>query len=169
MKKTTALVLALCIAMMLTMTACGDRATSTVPTTHTATATTTTATTTTATTIATTAATTASSAVSLEGKYVISAMMIGDEDFLEMMKALATLMGGEEFDLEDMMYFEFSGADTFTVFEDGEEETGTYKLDGKNISITIDDETMTGTVDGSSFTLEQEEDGEMVTMTFTKK
>ena len=106
----------------------------------------------------------------MEGKYVISSMMYGDEDFLEMMRGLALMLGEGEFDLEEFMYFEFSGTDTVTIGAEDEVETGTYKIDGNTIAITIDGETMTGTVDGDSFTIEEEdEDGVMTTMTFSKK
>ena len=106
---------------------------------------------------------------SMEGKYVISAMMIGDEDYLEMMRELAEMMGEEELNLEDFMYFEFSGTDAVTLGSDGDTETGTYKLDGNTLTITIDGEAQTATVNGNSFTLEYDEDGMQGSMTFTKK
>ena len=108
-------------------------------------------------------------ASSMEGKYVISAMMIGDEDYLEMMRELAEMMGEEELNLEDFMYFEFSGTDAVTLGSDGDTETGTYKLDGNTLTITVDGEAQTATVSGNSFTLEYDEDGMQGSMTFTKK
>jgi len=108
------------------------------------------------------------SSASMEGRYVISAMMYGDEDFLKLMQDLAEMME-TEFDLEDFMYLEFSENGTVTIGTEGDEEAGTYKLDGKTITITLGEESMSGTIDGDSFTIEQEEDDELTTMTFTKK
>ena len=101
----------------------------------------------------------------MEGKYVISAMKIGDMDYLALLKE----MSGSDVNLEDIMSFEFSGDNKVKGLSDGDEATGTYKLDGKKLTITIDGEDMVGTVDGKSFTVEMEEDGEKMSMTFTKK
>ena len=150
--KKTVFVSILCIIMVMTLAACGG--TPTVPETSAPTA------------------PEISAPVSFEGKYVISAMTYEDEDVLELMTQLAALMGEEDldFDLEEFMCMEFSGTDTVTFGIEGEEETGTYKLDGNSIALMFGEETMTGTVDGLSFTIEEEDDaGEITIMTFTKK
>jgi hypothetical protein len=105
---------------------------------------------------------------SLEGKYVISAMTYGEEDFLQFMQNLAKEMG-EEINLEEFMHLEFLADGSVTFGEDGEEETGTFTFDGKTVVIAMGEETMTGTVDGNSIVVVEEDNGQTTTMTFTKK
>ena len=107
-------------------------------------------------------------ASSMEGKYVISSMMIGDDDYLEQMISMAEAMD-EEINPEDVMYFEFSGTDTVIMGSEDETITGTYKLDGKTLTLTADGEEQIATVDGNSFTIEYDEGGMQGALTFTKK
>ena len=96
----------------------------------------------------------------MAGKWVLTGMSMGGTDYLAMMKELDST-----FNAEDFMYFEFTADGKATMASQGESESGTYKLDGKNLTITIDGDPQTFTVNGKSFNMEV--DGS--TMTFTKK
>ena len=119
-------------------------------------------------TLALTACSNGGGSSSMEGKYVISSMMVGEDDYLEQVMSMAEAME-EEINLEDIMYFEFSGADTVIMGSEGETVTGTYKLDGKTLTLTADGEEQIATVDGNSFTIKYDEDGMQGALTFTKK
>ena len=135
--KTTALVLMLCFALALSLTACGDGASGG-----------------------------ASGNVSMEGKWAISAMLIEGEDYLAMM---TEMLGVQMEDIEGLIFCEFTEGDEVKMVMDGEEGTGTYKLDGNTLTITLDGEELSATVNGNSFTITDDADGMESSMTFTKK
>jgi len=83
-------------------------------------------------------------------------------------------MGGETMtkdDLEELgmglddFYLEFLKGDKFKMCVFGEEMEGTFKLDGKKVTLTIDEEDVTGTIDGKKITIEEEDES----MVFEKK
>ena len=106
----------------------------------------------------------------LSGKYnMVSMTSEGEEivisEYIEQMKALYEEME-MDFDENEMQgYIEFIDGEKCKVAVFGETGEGTYKLDGKNIEVTLDGETMKGTVDGNKITLGDDE----ATMTFEKK
>ena len=107
---------------------------------------------------------------SLSGKYVLKSMVSDGEtiDMAEYMQEFKELYEelGEEFKESDFeSYLEFSGSNV-TVSLVGMAGKGTYKLDGKNIEITADGETLKGTIDGNKITLDY---GEGSLMTYEKK
>ena len=96
----------------------------------------------------------------MAGKWVLSGMSMGGEDYLAQLKALDSTINAEE-----LMYFDFTADGKVTMTSYGETSSGTYKLDGKNLTITIDGDPQTFTVNGKSFNMEVEGS----TMTFSKK
>ena len=107
-------------------------------------------------------------AISMEGKWVISEMMLGDQDYLQMMKDLGESMG-EEMDLTTMFYCEFKPDNVFVMTMDTDSAEGTYEIKGDKLTLTVDDEPQVATLDGDTFTIEVEEEGETMTMSFTKQ
>ena len=59
-------------------------------------------------------------------------------------------------DIEDLMVIEFGSGDSVTVKSAGESKTGTYKLDGDKLSITIDNETEELTYSGDEISMESD-------------
>ena len=105
---------------------------------------------------------------SMEGKWVITAMTVGGEDYLSMFNELAASMG-EESNIGDIMFCEFTKDGSFKMSMYEDEESGTYKLNGNKLTMTVDGEALEGTVNGNSFTITDNSDGEESLMTFTKK
>ena len=59
-------------------------------------------------------------------------------------------------DIEDLMVIEFGSGDSVTVKSAGESKTGTYKLDGDKLSITVDNETEDFTYSNNEITMESD-------------
>ena len=59
-------------------------------------------------------------------------------------------------DIEDLMVIEFGSGDSVTVKSAGESKTGTYKLDGDKLSITIDNETEDFTYSNNEITMDSD-------------
>ena len=59
-------------------------------------------------------------------------------------------------DIEDLMVLEFGSGDSVTVKSAGESKTGTYKLDGDKLSITVDNETEDFTYSNNEITMESD-------------
>jgi len=97
----------------------------------------------------------------LEGRYVLTSLTIDGEDQLEILEEL-----GMDF---SNVYLEFTGDGNFSMVFDAmgvdETTTGTYELDGNNISMTSEGETLEGQLDGDVITISDEES----TMTFEKR
>ena len=98
------------------------------------------------------------------GKYVLTVWEIDGQDFIALMKSL----GGDAFD-PSTIYIEFQNDGKFTMEMDEDDASGTFKVDGKNLTLTMDGETLTGTVDGNKVTIETTEDGSTMKMVFEKK
>jgi len=109
------------------------------------------------------------------GKYALAEIsneegtMIKLEDFKKQMKDLYESMGMEfneaELGLSGDSYLELLKDNKFKMLVFGEGGEGTYKIDGKNITLTYDGESITGTIDGKKITIEENE-GKLV---FVKK
>lgn len=65
----------------------------------------------------------------------------------------------------DDMYVEFIDGDKCRVAISGQTQEGTYTKDGKNITITVDGDPASGTIDGNKLTIVINEQ----TMVFEKK
>ena len=63
-------------------------------------------------------------------------------------------------------YLEFIDGEKCKLIFWGEVGEGTYKIDGKNIEMTIDEETYKGTIDGKKITIDMDE---VSTMLFEQK
>ena len=59
-------------------------------------------------------------------------------------------------DIEDLMVIEFGSGDSVTVKSAGESKTGTYKLDGDKLSITVENETEDFTYSNNEITMESD-------------
>ena len=109
---------------------------------------------------------------SMEGKWALSSMKMGDQDYLALMAEMSKSLG-EEFDPEGLMYCEFTTDGGFkmvtTTDGEAEESVGTYKLNGNKLTLTVDGEDQEATLDGNSFTITAEDSGTEVSMGFTKK
>lgn len=105
---------------------------------------------------------------SLEGKWTITSMMMGDQDYLQLAKDMAEATG-EEFNVDEMVFIEFEKDGNFTISLDGEAEDGTYEVDGKTVTMTINDEPQKATLDGDTLTLDLNEDDVEMTMVFSKQ
>ena len=107
----------------------------------------------------------------MEGKWVLTAFTYGDQDFLATMNEAAVEMGKETKVEEEMPYYEFFTDGTISVVDPKSNETlkTTYKLDGKNLSIDMDGNTMKAVVDGNSLSITDEIDGKKTIMVYTKK
>ena len=97
----------------------------------------------------------------LKGKYVLTAIDVDGIDALEMMES----MGLKASDT----YYEFSDDGTFKMSLMGYEEEGTFKADGKKITLTVDGEDSEVTFDGKKITFEEIDEGEKTKMVFEKK
>jgi len=104
-----------------------------------------------------------SSDVSMEGKWALSAMEIGGEDYLAMLTEL-----DPEMNFADEMYLEFSADDKVTMVMSGETEEGTYTLDGTKLTIDIEGEAIEATLNGNTFTMTEGEGDEAMSMSYTK-
>ena len=108
----------------------------------------------------------------ISGKYdLVSITTDGEKiiwaDYIKEMKDMyAEWEAEDEFDEENFVsYLEFKDGGKCTAVLFGGSEEGTYKVDGKNIEVTVDGDTIKGTIDGNKITLEDE--GE--SMVFEKK
>jgi major membrane immunogen (membrane-anchored lipoprotein) len=81
----------------------------------------------------------------LKGKYTLVSMSSGG------VTVDAETIRGQGMNPDDM-YLEFDG-DKCKVSIAGENGEGTYKVEGKDITITIDDDPASGTIDGKKITL----------------
>ena len=123
-------------------------------------------------TLASCAGTGGGGSASMEGKWALSAMKMGDQDYLALMAEMSKTLG-EEFDPEGLMYCEFTADGGFKMVTttDGqtEESAGTYKLNGNALTLTVDGEDQAATLSDNSFTITIADGGDEVSMTFTKK
>ena len=108
--------------------------------------------------------------ITMEGTWGLTAMEINGEDYLATMAELATSMG-EEFDPASIMNYEFlkDGTMKMTSYGDEEAETGTYTLNGKELTISSDGESIKGIVEGNTLVIEEIGEDMSGKMTFTKK
>ena len=60
---------------------------------------------------------------------------------------------GIDIKVEDMMVIELKSDDTFTMKSDSDSQSGTYKLDGEKISLTINGDTEEGTLKSGTLTI----------------
>ena len=60
---------------------------------------------------------------------------------------------GISMNVADMITVEIKSDDTFTMKMDSESYSGTYKLDGDNISLTVDGDTQKGTLKDGTLTI----------------
>jgi len=90
----------------------------------------------------------------LTGKYCIVSMETKGET------VNAADLAEQDMDIS-AIYLEFSGSKV-TLYAFGETIEGTYKVNGKNIEITTDDDTVKGTLDGNRITIEFSEGEVMV-------
>ena len=109
----------------------------------------------------------------LSGKYFVTVYEIGGMDWLAFIKSMdemADEIGENNPDVDDL-YVEFKdgGKIVFSAEIDEEPMEGTFKVDGKNITLTVDGEEMKGIIDGNKITIEAEEDGTTLKMVFEKK
>ena len=112
----------------------------------------------------------------LSGKYVLTQItneegkLVSLEDYVKAEKAMY-----EEYDMLDEFdesvyegsYVEFLKDDKYKMVKFGDaSEEGTFKVDGKTVELTVDDETVKGTIDGKKITFDYGEDYKVV---FEKK
>ena len=112
------------------------------------------------------------SGTSMEGKWVLSGMIMGGQDYVAMMKSML----GDAFDVESMMTCEFKGDGTFVMVmqvpgEDMDTTEGTYAVNGSSLVLSVEgDEPVVATIDGDTFTMVNPEDGgETTSITFKRK
>ena len=105
------------------------------------------------------------SGTSMEGKWVLSGMSINGEDALADIKAML----GDAFDMESIMFCEFSNDGTFVMSAYDETETGTYVVNGNALVMTVDGDDQAATIDGDTFTIVSPDENEVTTITFKKK
>ena len=74
------------------------------------------------------------------------------EDTIKEAEAAGLTMSAS--DIEDLMVIEFGSGDSVTVKSAGESKSGTYKLDGETLSITIDNETENFTYSGDEISMD---------------
>ena len=91
--------------------------------------------------------------VSLSGKYVLAGMEIDGVDFFAQFMEAGVAP-------EDIYILEFLSGGKCKMIMYDEEDEGTYAVSGKSVSITIDDDSIVGTIEGDRITLSQEGDME---------
>ena len=97
---------------------------------------------------------------SLSGKYELKEYSVAGMD-------LISLLGLDGDDAGTYLEF-LSGGKMNAVFF-GETDSGTFKVSGSKVTMTVDGDDMTGTISGKKITIEIEEDGETAKMVFEKK
>ena len=110
------------------------------------------------------------STASMKGKWVVTKFEMGGQDLISALEEMAE-MADQEIDLANMFYCEFTEDGNYKLVMEVDEEVdameGTYKINGKKISMEYDGEMLEGTLDGNTLTLKDEE--EEISMVFTKK
>ncbi|MBQ9198846.1 MAG: DUF4923 family protein [Lachnospiraceae bacterium] len=85
----------------------------------------------------------------VSGTYKLSSM--GGTSVADLQKQYDEI--GMNVNVADMFTMELKSDGTFTMIYGGESESGTYKVDGSKISMTIENDTEEGTVSGNTITL----------------
>jgi len=89
----------------------------------------------------------------LSGKYVLTSMEMDGED----LSAIYAEMGMSM----ESMYLEFKGGGKCTIAIMDEAGEGTFKVDGKTVTVSADgEELFKGTIEGNKIIVEEEEDPE---------
>ncbi len=96
----------------------------------------------------------------VSGTYKISS--IGGQSVADLQKQYDD--AGMDVKIADMFKLELKSDGTFTMEYAGESESGTYKVDGEKISMTIDGDTQEGTIKDGKITLGEGDDS----MVFSK-
>ena len=112
--------------------------------------------------------------VSMEGKWIMTEQNLdGEVTSREDFKAQileSYVAAGLEFNAEEFMYFEFKSGGTLTFVRHENPVSGTYTLNGKNLSLVIDGVEQTAILrDGKSFTMAAEKEGSVMSLTFAKQ
>ena len=89
------------------------------------------------------------------GKYVMTSMMIGDEDFMDLYREMGMST--------DNFYLEIQAGGKYKMAMDDDVSEGSYKSSGNKITI----EDMEGTINGNKITFEDKASG--IKMIFEKK
>ena len=108
---------------------------------------------------------------SATGKYALVSMVDSEgNDWLEMLASMAAMFGEEDesFDFSSL-YLELKDGGKFVMSMMDEVQEGTYRINGKNITLTAEGEDISGTINGKKISLSAEEEGQSMTMVFEKK
>ena len=98
----------------------------------------------------------------LTGKYSLTSMVVGSEDYFSALKDAGINM--------DELFLEFLSGNKFKIAMMDEVEEGTYTLSGNKITLKSPGKENTGgKVEGKKVTLQFEDDGDKVEMVFEKK